>query len=119
LSVTAMTQRFSTAAFNWRNCVTDFDMRSTPNDSTFEQVKAIIQWTLLNGITLGTTITDPINHKWYDNQSMQSRDVWDLINLGEFDTINRKTLSNMITLSSAHFITSMIEFWRKKILWQA
>jgi hypothetical protein len=70
----------------------------------------LTQWTLLNGITLGQPIIDPINQmikilKYisYTNYSIEI-DVWDLFNLGQFGCIDKMILSSLIPFSGTHCI---------------
>ncbi len=63
-----------------------------------------IQWTPLNGITLGQTITDPFNRmipitKHMSYKRMLLRGIWDLVNLSHFDPIIRMIPLTMIPLS--------------------
>ncbi len=69
-----------------------------------------LQWTPLNGITLGQTLTDPINQmmlisKWasinvrYDRQSNLG-----LVNLDKFDSINQLVPLYVIPSSNVHCI---------------
>ena len=53
-----------------------------------------LQWTPLNGITFGHTITDPINRiititTYISYKNMQLRDIWDLFKAGQFDTMTQ------------------------------
>jgi hypothetical protein len=72
---------------------------------------------LLNGITLGQAINDPIKRIRTTTKntsyrgSMLLKDNWYLINLGQFDPINEKITLTMIPLSSANFITSLTTIW--------
>ncbi len=54
-----------------------------PTSKTEEHVKVCIQWTPLNRITLGQTITDPINRmikisQWASTYFRYERVIWDL-----------------------------------------
>jgi hypothetical protein len=71
----------------------------------FKDSFCVIQWTPLNGITLGQTISDPFNRmipitEHMSNKRMLLKGIRDLINLSHFDPIIR-----MIPLSGAHCST--------------
>jgi hypothetical protein len=63
-----------------------------------------LQWTELNGITLGETISEYINQMititdHFPIQSMLSREIWGSFNLGQFDPNNRMIPLTVITLT--------------------
>jgi hypothetical protein len=69
----------------------------------------MVQWTPLNGITLGQAITDPFNQmipitKHMSYKRMLLRGIQDLINLSDFDPIIRMIPLTVILLSGAHCI---------------
>ena len=59
----------------------------------------LIQWTPLNGITLGQSIIEHMSYK-----RMLLRGIRDLINLGHFDPIIQMIPLTVIPLSGAHCI---------------
>ncbi len=63
--------------------------------------------------TFGQTVTDFINRmitiiKFNHIQSKLLRDIWNLVKLGQFDSINRLILLTVIPLSDAHFSSLML-----------
>ena len=69
----------------------------------------LLQWTPLNGITLGQTITDPFNQMISITEHMSYkrillRGIRDLINLSDFDHIILMIPLTLIPLSGAHCI---------------
>jgi hypothetical protein len=76
----------------------------------FNERKRLLQWTPLNGITLGQTIINPFNrmipiteHMSYNR--MLLRGMRDLINQSHFDPIIRMIPLTVIPLSGAHCTT--------------
>ncbi len=68
-----------------------------------------IQWTPLNGITLGPTKTDPINRMILLTKSLfpmksQFSSWWDCLNMPKSDSINRLIPLSVIPLSGVHCI---------------
>ncbi len=67
----------------------------------------------LNGITLGQTLTDPINRmitisKLASTYVGYERLNWDLVSMDKFDSINRLIPLTVVTLSGAHFISNIL-----------
>jgi hypothetical protein len=77
----------------------------------------MVQWSPLNGITLGQAITDPFNQmipitKHMSYKRMLLRGIQDLINLSDFDPIIRMIPLTVILLSGAHCIVKLqSEHW--------